>query len=111
MGQEDRVQSDRLSYFSYTVNAAVLAIQVSKGQGVLARTGVGTFTVTYPLGKGVDQTITEIVFNSKEAAGGTFAVAVMGTASTDEVKQIIVMDAAGAAVDNIDGSISVFAVG
>lgn len=108
MGQEDLVQDEKVSYFDFSIAGAVLTTNVSRGNGVLARTGVGTLSITYPAGKGMPNNRMEVRFTSKEGAG-TFAVAVINAgASTELVKQVVLQDAAGAPVDNIDGCLSVF---
>lgn len=108
MGQEDFVQDEKVGYFDYSIAAAALTVNVSRGNGVLTRTGVGTLRITYPAGKGYPTNRMEIQFTSKEGAG-TFAVAVLDVAtSTELLKNIVIQDALGAPVDNIDGAISVF---
>jgi hypothetical protein len=109
MGQEDIVQEECIGYYDYAIAAGVLTVNQSRGFGVITRTGVGTLSITFPAGKGCPNNRLSVEFTSKEGAG-TFAVAVLDTTSTDTVKKIVVQDAAGAAVDNIDGAIKLYRV-
>lgn len=109
MGQEDVVQEECIGYFDYAIAGAALTVNQARGFGVLTRTGVGTLSVTFPAGKGLPNNRLSIEFTSKEGAG-TFAVAVVDTTSTDVIKKIVIMDAAGAAVDNIDGTLKLYRV-
>jgi len=104
MSQEDMVQTEVLSYFDYSIAATVLTVNKQRGFGALARTGVGTLTVTYPSGKG-GQATTDIWFEYCAAGTVMLTLTYSKAASTTLVHQLLIFDNAGAAIDNVPGKI------
>lgn len=101
MGQEDFIQMEDIAYFDWSIAATVLTVNKSRGYGTLARTGVGTLTITMPAGRAV---VLNDIFLHYIAAGTVMLTCTLDkAASTTTVLQLRVFDNAGAAVDNVPG--------
>lgn len=108
MSEQGTVQEQIVNHTDFTIAATVLTPVVQRGFGVLTRTGVGTLRLTLPAGKAVPNSRCRVEFTNKEAA--VFAVIRFEPTSTDVLKDFTILDAAGAAVDNVDGCITLVRV-
>lgn len=103
MSQEDFIQMEDIAFFDYSIAAAVLTVNRQKGFGTLARTGVGTLTITMPAGKAV---VVSEVFLYYTPCGTVMTTCNLNrAASTTVVLQLLVFDNAGAAIDNQPGKL------
>lgn len=108
MSAQDIAQKSLVTAVKYSIAGGVLTVVEQRGLGTLTRTGVGTLRLTYSSGKGID---TARTLASGRSTGTVMAtVQLNSAASTDEVKDFLVFDAAGAAVDNLPGEIEVYAL-
>ena len=106
--EQGNVQEQTVCFFDYSIAGAVLTVNIARGFGALTRTGVGTLRITLPAGKAIPNSRCKVEFTNKE--GAAFAVARFEPTSTDLLKDITILDAAGAAVDNIDGALTLVRV-
>ena len=106
-GEQGNVQEQLICHFDYSIAATVLTVNVARGFGALTRTGVGTLRITLPAGKAAPNNRCRVAWTVKEA--GALAIRYEPT-STDLLKDFTVLNDLGAAVDNIDGSLSLYRV-
>lgn len=101
MGMEDVVQMEEIGYYDWSIAATVLTVNKQRGFGALARTGVGTLTITFPNGKGTAPVDANLIY----MAVGTVLLTCTydKAASTSLVHQLRIFDNAGAAIDNVPG--------
>ena len=111
MGEADPVQTETLFYGNITVTAGAIVPATSRqrGFGVLTESAPGVYIITLAAGRGVDNIQTQLTITKAEIVNDS-QYFWDKAASTDTVKTIRCVNAAGVAVDNVDFTVTLEAI-